>query len=412
MIPPAGSMSGAATPTLRLTLLPRAESAVRRGHPWVFAGSIRTANRTGSAGELAVLYDRGDRFLGFGLYDPGSPIRVRILHTGRPQKADDEWWRGRLEAAIARRPDPVAPETNGWRWISGESDGWPGMVLDRYGDTLVWKLYTVAWIPWLPMVEAMIRARLRPEFLMLRLSRNVAAAAAAHGVRDGWLGRPGPEVVAFREHGLTFEAQVAQGQKTGFFLDQRDNRARVRDLARGRDVLNAFSFTGGFSLHAAAGGAKSVTDLDISRHALDGARRHFALNAENPDIRKCRHRCLQADAFEWLRTVPGSETFDLIITDPPSLAKRESERAAAIAAYERLAAAALSRLRPDGILVAASCSAHVRAAEFTAAVRKAAARSGRRHTILWTSGHPPDHPATFPEAEYLKCLALRVAGSR
>ena len=199
---------------------------------------------------------------------------------------------------------------------------------------------------------------------------------------------------------------MLRGQKTGFFLDQRENRRIVESLARGRDVLNAFSFTGGFSVYAARGGARTVTDLEISAHALEAAKRNFALN-QAASFTNCRHETIQADAFEWLAR-NRNRKFDLIILDPPSLAKRESERAGAIQAYGRLANAGITHLRPGGILAACSCSAHVSAGEFFGAVRSAARKSRRKFAELRTTGHPPDHPATFPEAQYLKCIYLKL----
>jgi 23S rRNA (cytosine1962-C5)-methyltransferase len=233
------------------------------------------------------------------------------------------------------------------------------------------------------------------------MSRNITGFAAGLGIEEGFRGAPGAETVVFSENGLGFESAVLRGQKTGFFLDQRENRARVEALAAGRDVLNVFSFTGGFSLYAARGGAESVTDLDISRHALDSAARNFSLN---PSLAGVSRSAVQADAFRWLEDDGGK--YDLIITDPPSLAKRESEREGAARAYARLNAAALRRLRPGGILVAASCSAHVSAEEFYGAVEESVRDSGRPSRELWRSGHAPDHPAAFREAEYLKAVCV------
>jgi len=170
--------------------------------------------------------------------------------------------------------------------------------------------------------------------------------------------------------GLQFEADVLRGQKTGFFLDQRENRRRVESLSRNRKVLNAFSFSGAFSLYAARGGAKSVTDLDLSAHALASAKRNFALNERDPVVAGCRHQLIQGDAFQWLER--SRQQFDLIVLDPPSFAKRETERSSGLKAYERLADLAIKRLQPHGILVACSCSAHVTADEFFNAVRRAA----------------------------------------
>lgn len=180
----------------------------------------------------------------------------------------------------------------------------------------------------------------------------------------------------------------------------------MESLAGGREMLNAFSFSGGFSVYAARGGARSVTDLDLSPHALEAARRNVALNGTVTEVRRCRHETVQADAFDWLEHGSG-RTFDLIVLDPPSLARREAERAGAIQAYRRLVSAAIQRLRPrDSVLVAASCSAHVSADEFFEAVLHAARRSGRSFRELERRGHPPDHPSTFAEAAYLKCIFL------
>jgi 23S rRNA (cytosine1962-C5)-methyltransferase len=388
-----------------------AESAVRSGHPWVFSDSVLDSNRAGHTGELAVIYDRKDCFLAVGLFDPDSPIRVRILHAGKPQTIDRAWWQTRLKQALARRRDLFDAKTTGYRLIHGESDGWPGLVLDRYDTTLVLKLYTAAWLPRLDETLALLKGNVPGERIVLRLSRNMERRPPAR--RDGEIifsERAVPEAgapVIFLESGLRFEADVLRGQKTGFFLDQRENRREVETLARGRRVLNAFSFSGGFSVYAARGGATAVTDLDISAHALAAARRNFALNQNFPGVAACHHDIAQGDAFEWLAA--STAKFDLVVLDPPSLAKRATEREGALRAYERLATPGIARLAPDGILVAGSCSAHVPAEEFFEVVRRAAAKSGRKFAELKTLRHPPDHPANFKEAEYLKVIYLKFA---
>lgn len=397
----------AASARLRLRVTATAETILRSGHPWLFADSIRTQNRDGKLGELAVIYDRNDAFLAIGLFDPDSPLRVRILHSGKPLAIDLGWWCEHFSKAIGRRESLFDETTTGFRWINGESDGWPGLVLDRYGDTLVLKLYTAAWLLRLEEIIPIIKKRLPHERLILRLSRNIQGVAQKQfGFVDGQIlhGPPLDSPVIFLESGLRFEADVLRGQKTGFFLDQRENRRRVESLARGRDVLNAFSFSGGFSLYAARGGARSVTDLDISAHALESARRNFALNPSA--LKNCRHETIQTDAFEWI-AANADRKFDLIILDPPSLAKREAERAGAIQAYGKLARHAIAKLRPNGILVAASCSAHVSAEEFFTMIRETSRQSGRKFVELETDAHAPDHPATFPEAHYLKCIYQR-----
>lgn len=386
---------------LRLQLFPRAETAVRKGHPWVFGDSIKSQNREGEAGEMAVMYDRKDRFMALGFYDPDSPICVRIVHCGKPATIDRAWWLARAQEAKGQRDLVFSDLTNGARCINGESDGFPGLVADRYAGTLVVKIYTAGWLRIWDEIESVLREVLEPEFLVLRMSRNLMEAS---GESEGFRGEPGTEIVVFEENGIRFESAVLHGQKTGFFLDQRDNRARVEELAKGREVLNVFSFSGGFSLYAARGGAKSVTDLDISAHALESAQRNFQLNAEDSRIASVPHECVQADAFKWMDET--HRKFDLIIVDPPSLAKRARDQDGAMSAYRHLNARAISMLRPGGILVAASCSAHVPAGDFFSMVREQAERSGRKWRENWTSGHALDHQATFPEAEYLKSLCV------
>ncbi|ACO46693.1 23S rRNA (cytosine(2499)-C(5))-methyltransferase [Deinococcus deserti] len=397
-----------ARPRLRLRVTAAAESHLRAGHPWVYESSVREQNREGEAGELAVVYDRRDRFLAIGLYDPHSPLRLRVLHAGSPVTVDDNWWNARLDTAFLRREPLFGPvgavgDTDGYRLINGESDGWPGLVIDRYAQVLVIKLYTAAWFEHLSRVLELLAVRCPGFATVLRLSRNIQERAREAGLSDGQLltGDLAVNPVIFHESGIAFEADVIRGQKTGFFLDQRENRRRVQDLSRGRRVLNAFSFSGGFSLYAARGGAPEVVSLDISAHALHSAGRNFALN---PAL-VTRHETVQADVFEWLTHT--ERTFDLVILDPPSLARREAERAGAIRAYGRLSADGIRRLAPGGILVSASCSAHVSAEEFWTAVREVAGRSGRKWKELRTTRHAPDHHASFAEAEYLKAIYIQ-----
>jgi 23S rRNA (cytosine1962-C5)-methyltransferase len=395
---------------LRLRITAAAETAVRSGHPWIFSDSVLESNRAGKTGELAVIYDRKDKFLAVGLFDSDSPIRVRILHAGKPQTIDSAWWQTRLAKSLAIRRDLFDVQTNGFRLIHGESDGWPGLVLDKYDSTLVMKIYTSAWLPRLEETVSLFKEKIPCERIVLRLSRNIQVTAEKQfQLRDGQVlfGSTPDAPVIFFENGLRFEADVLRGQKTGFFLDQRENRRELETLARGRRVLNAFSFSGGFSVYAARGGAKSVTDLDISAHALESSKRNFALNQNFPGVANCRHEIVQADAFEWLAA--SAEKFDLIVLDPPSLAKRAVEREGAIRAYERLNSLGIQKLARDGILVAGSCSAHVSAVEFFDAVRRAAMKSGRKFAELKTLWHPPDHPASFKEAEYLKVIYLKFA---
>lgn len=400
---------GSTRPRLRLHVNNRAESIVRSGHPWLFAESIRRQTGTGRLGDLAVIYDRNDRFLALGLFDPDSTIRVRILHTGKPRPVTQQFWSQKLAGPLALRQGLFDERTTGFRLIHGESDGWPGLVLDRYDKVLVLKLYTAAWLAWLETVVGLFAAALRPETIVVRLSRNIQESSGrVFATRDGQIvfGAPLTGPAPFLETGLHFEAEVVRGQKTGFFLDQRENRRRLERLARGRRVLNAFSFSGAFSLYAARGGARSVTELDISAHALAASERNFSLNTFEPAIAGCNCTRVQTDAFSWLaRHAP--QRFDLIVLDPPSMARRQSERAGAIAAYANLVRLGMARLARGGLLLACSCSAQVSEAEFYQAVVSAAAKSNRPFREIGRWGQPADHPAAFSEAKYLKAIYLQ-----
>ena len=388
---------------LKIRLTPAAEQAARGGHPWVYADRIKSINREGEPGELAVIYDRRDRFFGVGLYDPHSAIRLRLLHVGEPATIDDGWWRDRFSTATARRRGMFGADTTGFRWINGESDGLPGLVLDRYADTCVLKIYSAIWLPRLAEIQSWVRSACEPspQAIVLRLSRNIEAVAAdGFGREDGDIlyGEIAAGGVTFSENGRRFESDVCAGQKTGFFLDQRENRKRIGDIAADKDVLNVFSHTGGFSVYAATGGARSATDVDISEHALSGARRNMFLNAAG----SCRHEVVRADAFEWL--ADQHQRFDVVIIDPPSLARRRSEREGALSAYRRLITGGAKLLRRGGLLLAASCSAQVSAAEFFRVARESARRLEEVETHL----HAPDHEARIPEAHYLKAIYFRA----
>jgi 23S rRNA (cytosine1962-C5)-methyltransferase len=393
-------------PALRVHLGRKVESIVRSGHPWVFSDSIAKQNREAVTGELAVIYDSKNELLGLGLYDEESPIRVRVIHAGQARKVDESFWREKLLRSIDARNEFDRLSVTGYRLINGESDGFPGLVADRYGGTIVIKLYTAAWFPWFSTITKLLEELLQPEAMVLRLSRNIQGLNPVFV--DGTVIQgevPGGGRVVFTEFGLKFWADVLKGQKTGFFLDQRGNRFLVGEHARGRRVLNAFSFSGGFSVHAARGGARSVADLDISEHALRSAEENFQLNEqEHPAIRECRRERIKADAFKWFKEPRGDLRFDLIVVDPPSLAKRQSDKAAAMEAYTQLSSAAIRLLAPGGILVSSSCSAHVTSAEFFPLIRAVCGKSRRKFREIQNTGHPPDHPVGFPEGEYLKTM--------
>lgn len=404
--------AGARRVALRVT--DAAETVIRQGHPWLFDGAITRASHAGQPGDLAVIFDRKGRFLAVGLYDPDSPIRVKILQANTSVTIDRDWLTGVVAAALARRLGVVSAETTGYRLINGENDGLPGVVLDRYGDTAVLKLYTAAWLPHLADLTAAVGAAQGGAHgplarLVLRLSRRVQAATRT--VSDGRLiwGDPPPPHVLFRENGLTFAADVRHGQKTGWFLDQRDNRSRVEQLSAGRSVLDVFACTGGFAVYAARGGATAVLSIDSSAPALAAARHNMALNRHLPPVAAAAYTTLTADAFTALADLASDRRqFDVVVLDPPAFAQRRHAVPQALAAYERLTTLGVRVLAPGGMLVAASCSSRVSAETFFATVQRAAAAGGRPLHAPTVTGHAADHPVTFPEGAYLKCLFGRA----
>ena len=403
-LPPLPSPSGQ---RLALRVTRPAQQALRQGHPWLFDRSIVAQSADGQPGDLAVIFDDRRRFLAIGLFDPASPIRVRVLQHGAPATIDAAFFAGRLAEAVERRAPLASPDTTGYRLVHGEGDGLPGLVIDRYDRVLVLKLYSAAWLPHLPALLDGLAALPAADWIVLRLSRAVQSEVSFPGVVDGatLAGAPPDGLLFFRENELRFEVDVLRGQKTGFFLDQRDNRARVETLAAGKETLNVFAYTGGFSLYAARGGAPVVVSLDVSAPALEAARRNFALNEHLPSVAAAGREFLAEDAFAGLaRLAAEGRRFDLVVVDPPAFAQQQAAIPAALLAYERLARLALGVLRGGGTLVAASCSSRVSADDFFAAVRRAAARAGRSLHEFDRTGHPLDHPVRFAEMAYLKCL--------
>lgn len=388
---------------IRLEVQSGAERALRQGHPWVFEQSILKQNREGAPGDLAVIFDAKKRFLGIGLYDPASVIRVKILQTHKPAPINADWFRAKLQTALDRRAPLLAQSTDGFRLVHGENDGLPGMILDRYAQTLVLKLYTAAWLPHLRDVLSALWDLQPAERLVLRLSRSIQRENT-YSLHDGMTlyGTPPTEPIIFHENGLTFSADVLKGHKTGFFFDQRENRAAVRELSAGCDVLDMFAYSGGFSVYAAAGGAKSVLSVDISEPALLSAQENFALNQANPGVSACQHRIQAGDAFEIMDDLrQQGRQFDLVIVDSPSFAKSSAEVDRALASYGKLARLATELIVPGGKLVMASCSSRVSAEAFFRAIQQASIRPLKE---LKQTFHALDHPIGFPEGAYLKCF--------
>ncbi len=397
-------------PRIAVRLKRKALAPVRQGDPWVFEDSIENQSRDGAPGDIAIVFDPKGAFAGAGLYDPGSPVRVKLLTTEpKMPPMGPELFRELARRAAELRKGKIPGNTDAWRLVNGDSDNFPGVVADKYANAMVCKFYSAAWLPWAGDVAAAI-AETVPDVdsLVIRLSRELARLGTKerHGIADGMIFSPDPRwnaVQHFRENGITFEADLVRGQKTGFFLDQRDNRLRVGKLAANRDVLNVFSYSGGFSLYAAAGKAGSVASVDIDPHAIELCNRIFELN---PACRNVPHEGLVGDAFGILADLYKKKRFfDIVVVDPPSFAKSAAEVPGALNSYGRLARLAAKLVRKDGILVFASCSSRVDADTLFSTVENAA---GRPLEVFDRTFHAADHPSRLARTNYLKCLFSRV----
>lgn len=405
-VPPASSRR------LAIRITKDALRQVAGGHPWIFDGAIESISHQGGAGDLAVVFDQKRRFAAIGLYDPASPIRVRVLHTGSPVAIDADFWLERVARALdLRRPLIDDVSTDAYRCINGENDGLPGLVVDRYAGTLVAKVYTSAWLPHLGEILRILVSLLDAERVVLRLARSIDSASA-HGLHDGQtlIGSPPKGPVVFTERGLQFEADVVAGQKTGHFLDQRENRVLVGGLSGDGAILDVFACTGGFSVHAAAGGARAVTSVDLSRPALDTARRNWERNRHQPLVDSAVHTVIAGDAFDVLDDMARrGATHDVVVIDPPSFASSAAQVDRALRSYRRLTTLGLALVADGGMLVQSSCSSRVDEATFVDTIHAGAADAGVSLEEWARTGHALDHPVTFPEGRYLKTFFARVA---
>jgi 23S rRNA (cytosine1962-C5)-methyltransferase len=386
------------------------QGKIRKGYPWVFKYQVQ--NPIPEVREnLAVIYDHNNCFLAMGLWDPSSDLCFRVLNLKSPRKVDRNFFLERLRSAKIIRQELASQGTTGYRVINGENDGFPGLVLDRYADTLVLKLYSTGWFLFLDDLCDLFQKELNSRQVVLRLARNVSKSLEPGSVyHDGQIlyGGKSSGWVQFEENGLKFMADVVAGQKTGFFLDQRENRLKVREMAKGRSVLNVFSYSGGFSVYAFAGGCNSVVEVDSNPFALETSLKNMKLNFshEKPFAAESFSQ-KQGDAFEILAQLKSEKRFfDLVILDPPAFARKKKHKAQALEAYARLAQAGAQVT--SGILFSASCSVHVPAPEFYDAVYTGVRSAGKNFVQIARTGHAKDHPATFSGAFYLKSIYAKV----
>ncbi|HVY28667.1 MAG TPA: class I SAM-dependent rRNA methyltransferase [Polyangiaceae bacterium] len=379
-------------------LLPEALAGrLEAGHPWIYRDHVPERFRA-AAGDF-VRVECG-RFRGWALWDAESPIALRVF--SRREKPDAAWVKARVEEAWALRAQLLPPRTNAFRLLFGEGDGLPGIVVDVYAGFAVLVTYSSALGQVRDWVAQALAQRSEIVGVCERVTRRKERASELRQLS----GAAPPEVLLVEEHGLNYEVDFEAGQKTGLFLDHRENRRYLRERARGKRVLNLFSYTGAFSVSCAAGGAEHVTSVDIAAPAIEAAGRNIAHNGLPPGV----HEGVARDVFEFLESARAQgKRWDLVIADPPSFASSRAELFGALRAYKKLHAAALSVLETGGLYAAASCTAQVSPDAFRQTLAEAAARVERRLTVVHEAAHAPDHPygVGHLEGRYLKFVLSR-----
>ena len=381
------------------------EESLKRFHPWVFSGAIARIEGEPEEGEIVDVYTSKKEFIACGHFQIGS-IAVRVL-TFRQEEVNRDFWKRRLEVALdLRRGLNLVdnPENNTYRLVHGEGDNLPGLIIDVYGQTAVMQAHSAGMHVYrMEIAEALSEVMGDIVQHIYYKSETTLPFKADLGPENGFIKGGSPENVAL-ENGLKFHVDWLKGQKTGFFVDQRENRHLLERYSKGRNVLNMFCYTGGFSFYAMRGGANLVHSVDSSAKAIDLTNQNVELNFPGDE----RHQAFAEDAFKYLDRM--GDQYDLIILDPPAFAKHRDALRNALRGYSKLNAKAFEKIKPGGILFTFSCSQVVDKKDFRNAVFTAAAQSGRSVRILHQLTQPGDHPVNIyhPEGEYLKGLVLYV----
>ena len=389
----------------KLYLKPGKEESLKRFHPWVFSGAIARVEGEPEEGEIVDVYTSKKEFIACGHFQIGS-IAVRVL-TFRQEEINHDFWKHRLEVALdLRRSLNLVdnPENNTYRLVHGEGDNLPGLIIDVYGQTAVMQAHSAGMHVYrMEIAEALSEVMGDIVKHIYYKSETTLPYKADLGPENGFIKGGSPENVAL-ENGLKFHVDWLKGQKTGFFVDQRENRHLLERYSKGRNVLNMFCYTGGFSFYAMRGGANLVHSVDSSAKAIDLTNQNVELNFPGDQ----RHQAFAEDAFKYLDRM--GDQYDLIILDPPAFAKHRDALRNALRGYSKLNAKAFEKIKPGGILFTFSCSQVVDKKDFRNAVFTAAAQSGRSVRILHQLTQPGDHPVNIyhPEGEYLKGLVLYV----
>ncbi|MDP3515304.1 MAG: class I SAM-dependent methyltransferase [Sulfuritalea sp.] len=392
-----------------LILHPGKEKSVLRRHPWLFSGAVAQLDGRARPGDTVDVVAHDGRPLARAAWSPASQIRARVWSFDVTETIDHAFFKRRIAAAVARRAAlPELAGQQGLRLVHAESDGLPGVIADRYGDTVVVQLTTAGADKWRGAIADSLHQATGCARIYERSDVEVRKLEGLEAV-TGWIrGAAADEELVIEENGVRMTVDCVGGHKTGFYLDQRENRRRAAELARGRRVLNCFCYTAGFSLQALAGGAREVVSMDSSAPALATAQRNLALN---PQLDKSRALWREADVFAELRNLrAGGENYDLIILDPPKFAHTAAHADRAGRAYKDINLTAMRLLAPGGLLMTYSCSGGVNAELFQKIVAGAALDVGRTARIVQRLQGAADHPVdlAFPEGEYLKGLLLQL----
>jgi len=389
---------------IKIVLKSGKEQSIRRYHPWIFSGAIKKIYGSPLEGDIVSVYDNKDNFLGAGHYQPGS-IAVRILNF-EDADLDIEFFKARIRNSIEfRRSIGLVdnPVVNVFRLIHAEGDHLPGLIADFYNGVIVMQMHSVGMYRIRKEIAALIQELMGGSISAIydKSESTIPFRSGVTGSNEFLYGKSDPVIVT--ENGFKFKIDWTSGQKTGFFIDQRDNRRLLSDFTAGRSVLNMFGYTGGFSVYALKN-ANLVHSVDSSESAAAMADENVKLNFRND----MRHTSFQADAFEFLNNIRGK--YDVIILDPPAFAKHNNVLSNALQGYKRLNIKAIEQIKPGGIIFTFSCSQVVTRENFRKSVFAASANTGRKVRILHQMSQPPDHPVNIyhPESEYLKGLVLYV----